>query len=188
MYQTSSVVTSGPRIREDETTRANRRGDPIGTAVRRGAAVVVSVFAMGAMLFGGSTSASAATNGTATSRGFTCGVDAYFGHGRQVRANFPQMTSTGGSNELVWWQPDLRTWNGSSWVRYPDVKPWYHASAGLGGVFSPWFDPRGTAMFAVYFNNLPAGSYALVDHYFWSNGTSADAWSLVNGGYFCTYP
>jgi hypothetical protein len=169
--------------------RDHGQGDKMGNAVKRGAAVVVSLFALGAMLVGGSSAASAATTGTATSRGFNCGVDRWLGNGRQVQAYSPQMTSTGGDFEQVWWSPELWTSNGSSWVRYPDPKPWYQASAGLDGLKSLWFSPSGTQMYSFLFNNLPAGTYALVDHYYWSNGTSANAWSpYTQGGYACTYP
>jgi hypothetical protein len=131
---------------------------------------------------------------TYRSNGFGCGN---WGAGRQVNAYPPQMTSVSGGLEKVYWSPDLYRWNGAAWVLYDSSKPWYWAVANGNGVVNQqylqggtWFQPNNFAIIYATYNYLPAGSYAVVDHYQWSNGATRDVWSYfrgTGGGYSCTF-
>ena len=181
------------------------------STLKRGAAIVVfSALAAGTLVLAGTGSASAATLGTASSRGFDCRVMA--GAGRQVAAYPPQMTSLSGNLEKVEWYAELYRWNGSSWVLYstnPSQYYWtgsawvkytapqmdYAIANGNGTVYqqllyTTWFAPNGNpvVMFAA-FNNLPNGYYAVVDHYRWTNGGVASLNSpFLGGGSWCLFP
>jgi len=136
--------------------------------------------------------AQAATLGTAWTKGFSCTLAPGW---RQVNAFPPQMTSISGAVEYVYWSPDLYRWNGTSWYLYDGSKPWYWAWANSNGVvYRPdqpgtWFAPNNIGIQYAPYNNLPAGSYKVVDYYRWSNGATSSAWSYFrgDGGPYCTF-
>ena len=130
---------------------------------------------------------------TYRSNGFACGN---WGAGRQVNASPPTLTSVSGGLEKVYWSPDLDRWNDATqtWYLYDGSRPWYWAIANSTGpvyqsyLYGTWFWPNGAQVNTATYNYLPAGSYAVVDHYQWSTGATRDIWSSFKGtgGGSCT--
>jgi hypothetical protein len=128
--------------------------------------------------------------------------------GRQVRAMPPTMISISGGLEEVEWSPDLYRYNSTtgtwdmymSWHYADGVRFWYYAVANANGpqynsgLYGTWFmrteDHKAllsssNVLFSA-FSNLPAGWYAVADHYRWANGSTANLWSpYKGGGTFC---
>jgi len=172
---------------------------------RLGGTVFLILCATGSFLAAEASPVAAATGGTASARPFDC----YYSLGtRQVQAYPPIMTSVYGGLETVAWWPELYKWNGSSWVSYPSWPqaqvgsawvpslPSYYYTQTNGGFATPWFVsyqtnsgvPGAIQMQYFYFRNLPAGYYAVLNHYFWaSSGGSASQWSTFGGGYYCQF-
>ena len=130
--------------------------------------------------------AHAAALGSAWAGNFSCPVTSW---GRQVNVNPPQMTSTSGGLEKVYWRPYLYRWNGSSWALWDTSLPWYYAFATGNGtvyqqlLYSTWFKTgSGAAIVTANFGPLYPGYYRVFNNYQWSNGASAGSWSSVSGG------
>ena len=139
--------------------------------------------------------------GYATSRGFACETQS-----RRVMAFPPQMTSTTGQLQMVYWSPDLYRWNGSRWALYDGSRPWYYGVANRNGVqynsfmYGSWFTPQNNSLQFVPFAGLPRGYYKIADYYRWgSTGhyapasfvARAAAWSHfrgAGGGQYCYMP
>jgi hypothetical protein len=110
------------------------------------------------------------------------------------------MTSVSGGLEKVEWSPDLYRRNDATgaWYLYDGTRPWYYAFANSNGPVylqysnKTWSWPNGARVDTAAYNYLPAGTYAVVDHYRWSNGATVDVWSHFRaavGGYSCPlYP
>lgn len=109
----------------------------------------------------------AAAAGYATSGGFGCDTQM-----RRVLAFPPQMTSTAGQAQVVYFSPDLYRWNGSSWRLYDGSRPWYWGVANGYGVqynanlHGNWFVQTNALRF-VPFAGLPSGYYRVADYYRW---------------------
>lgn len=144
-----------------------------------------------------------AASGMAYSKGFGCEVTSF---GRRVVAYPPNMTSTTGQMQVVYWSPDLYRWDAgnSRWAKYDGTKPWNYAVANSSGVmynsmlYSSWFTPSNNALRFVPFTGLPRGYYKVADFYRWgSTGhvapgsyvAAASAWAPYRaGGAYCYIP
>jgi hypothetical protein len=153
----------------------------------------VVALALGCSVLVLSTAQPAQAAATYRTNGFGCGS---WGAGRQVNAYPPQMTSVNGGLEYVYWSPDLYQWNGAAWILVNDTRPWYWAVANSNGVVDQplqggrWFWPNGARVDTATYNYLPAGSYAVLDYYRWSNGATRAVWSYfkgTGGGGSCTF-
>ena len=133
---------------------------------------------------------------TAWSNPFSCASTSSLG--RQLIANPPRMTSVAGGWEKVYWSPDLYRWNVSTqtWQLYDGTKPWYRAVVYGDGTIhydtaagASWFNNEtNQGIKYVPFNNLPSGSYKVLNYYQWADGTKARGWSNYNlGGSYCTF-
>lgn len=190
---------------EVEPSNSRRKLDNRTSWSKRLVPVLVGLCAAGVLSASGGVPASAATLGTATTRGFDCSNSV--ATGRQVRAIPPTMTSVSGGLEEVEWSPDLyrynpatRTWDLYATWHYSDgVRFWYYAVANANGpqynaqLYGTWFmrteDHQAlltSNVLSSAFSNLPSGYYAVLDRYRWANGTTASLWSpLRSGGSYC---
>ena len=134
------------------------------------------------------------------SRGFGCERTAY---GRRVVAYTPNLASTNGGLQMVYYSPDLYRWNGRRWALYDGTRGWNHVVATTWGLrwnaqrLSHWFTPQNHGLQFVVYNNLPRGSYKVADHYRWGSTdyyrpsafvASASVWApFVGGGGYCRF-
>jgi hypothetical protein len=140
---------------------------------------------------------------TAWSGSITCGTANH-----TVYETLPNMTSTNGALQKVWFLSIVQRWNGSSWAAYsylPGSVPqmvsgppaslgaeWFLGAANGSGMYAQWGQynswvwPNGNnLMFTFPHTNLPSGHYRVQDYFEWADGSLAQ--TLVSGGAYCTF-
>jgi hypothetical protein len=85
--------------------------------------------------------------------------------------------------EEVRWSSDLFKWSGSSWQLVDESKPWLSRVTNYpyGWGSGTWLSvPSQAATWALIYNGLGSGYYAVKEYYKWSNGTVHSQWSGIN--------
>jgi hypothetical protein len=116
--------------------------------------------------------------------------------GRIVRTFAPtQMMSVSGAIENVRWSSDLYRYNGSAWVLWNGNAPWLYGAANQSGLINmdnlsglKWLNGANGFQNSFSYGNLPAGSYAIREYYWWSDaGVSTNEYSNLYNGITTSY-